>query len=77
MAVRGAAIAALSTAACGLPAAYGAAFALPTDGGTIVGTVQVVTDIGENTLLDIEWRTSFSGLLSFCCFRARSKSLLQ
>jgi L,D-transpeptidase ErfK/SrfK len=56
MAVRGAAIAALSTAACGLPAAYGAAFALPTDGSTIVGAVQVVTDIGENTLLDIARR---------------------
>jgi len=56
MAVRGAAIAALSTAACGLPAAYGATFALPTDGSTIVGAVQVVTDIGENTLLDIARR---------------------
>jgi L,D-transpeptidase ErfK/SrfK len=54
--MRAAAIAALGMAACGLPAAYGATFALPSDGSTIVGAVHVVTEIGENTLLDIARR---------------------
>jgi len=34
----------------------GATFPLPSDGGTIVGRVHVVTDIGKNTLLDIARR---------------------
>jgi L,D-transpeptidase ErfK/SrfK len=54
--LQGAAGALLVAAACGAPAAHGATFALPEDGSTIVGRVQVVTDIGSNTLLDIARR---------------------
>jgi L,D-transpeptidase ErfK/SrfK len=54
--VRAAASALLVAAASVAPAAHGATFLLPVDGSTIVGRVQVVTDIGGNTLLDIARR---------------------
>ena len=50
------AMALLLAAACGGPAVHAANFVLPSDGSTIVGRVQVVTDIGGNTLLDIARR---------------------
>lgn len=50
------AICVLVALACGGRAAYAATFPLPSDASTIVGRLQVVTDIGGNTLLDIARR---------------------